>query len=320
MSSYHKYLTTFSLLDVLQPFFPLIAISSTLNICRVFTRGAASVQVFQIILPVTLTFFIPPLVANLVYKQFYVSNVMIGSFLTGFLIFPVLHKIPSVLDMSASFCYIGKFGLLSSMKSNKHSMSNITLWLAINDFVGTFISRVFLNDIRFDVSENALLKLLGNIVLVYICRNYYSSDIFLVILVLSYDAFLFVRERYAGRIDVKEMFAKKTETSTSKGHPNLGNRKIPDEINADTASNKAETESTEKVGDQAAQETVKFSDSQDENEKTTVTKKKATIKVPRTPRKAATTKGRKPPLQTNEKDDDAEQATKKKAVRTPRRK
>ncbi|ELQ76946.1 putative transporter [Trachipleistophora hominis] len=187
------------LVDVLQPIIPLIVVSATLNMCRIYSKLLTTTQPLKIILPVTLTYFIPPLIANLVYKQFYVNNIVIGSFFIGCLLFPVMSRMPYILEMSASLCYIGKFGLFSSMRDSKEPVSNVTLWLIVNEFVSIFILKVLSNEHLFSISEGTVVKTLGNIILIYLCRIFHVNDVLMILLIIMVDILLYLKQKYLGQ-------------------------------------------------------------------------------------------------------------------------
>ncbi|ELA46108.1 hypothetical protein VCUG_02416 [Vavraia culicis subsp. floridensis] len=344
-----------TLAEVLRPVIPLIVISGTLNMCKVYSRVLATTRTLKIILPVTLTYFVPPLIANLVYKQFYVSNIVIGSFFAGCLIFPVLSRAPHILNLSASLCYIGKFGLFSSMRDNKQSISDVTLWLIVNEFVSIFILKILSNDHSFSISEEIVIRVLGNVILIYMCRIFHANDIVMVLLIIFADVVLYLKQRYLGealknvrmneRQGLKNYFRKRVDVDKQgKNEPkdaNISCSKVSEDSTAEdevkSGDNKPKTKKNrgrpsknyameDKDGFQSAHSeadslsegnTVRLSDIQDVNAAGITSAKKKTSK--KTPRKSARAKPKDLTESSDEKKSSVEKQTKKSTVKTPRR-
>lgn len=345
-SEYH--LQSLKIVDLLGPIIPLLVITGTLNICRIYSRKLKTTEMKKIILPVTLTFFVPPLIANLVYKQYSVTNIILGSFFIGCLVFPVFNKMPLILNRGVLICYFGKFGLLGSMKNNNQKISNITLWLIVNEFVGIFILKLLSSDFAFAISEDVILKILGNSVIVYFSRAWNLSDGPFIVVILLFDMLLYFKQRYLVDYNLnliskdreakglKHYFTNKADLNKERKRQKEGaeSRLKPGaekETQKDLEEKSTKRMSTKK---QSEDQKVKFTDMDTEKgEKEAIQnksldqeienvpatpKRKTKQKIPRTPKKSTKAKLKKAVEESDEEEEPTEK--KKTAPGTPKRK
>lgn len=187
----------------LNPFIPFFIVSNALNNFRILSSGYKTKDLRRLIVPGTLAFFIPPLVANLIYPQFIISNLILSAFLTAILLFPFLSKFPGLLFWSSKFGQFGKFGFLCALRDNDQPISCVAMWLLISDFVGVLITKLLLNDLRFSDSENNILGVSTSILIVYMGRHFKLDDCIMIGLIFISDFVMLIKERFDHREDIQ---------------------------------------------------------------------------------------------------------------------
>merc|ERR1711962_1019085 len=97
LTTFRNTLYNASLVELIDPLVPFFIASNALNILRLLSFGLKTTKIRKLVLPATLTFFIPPLLANLVFKQFIIDNRIIMSFKVALISFPLIVKNEKVL-------------------------------------------------------------------------------------------------------------------------------------------------------------------------------------------------------------------------------
>lgn len=195
MLHHHSDIKDIEYIECLRSFIPLIITSTALNILKNLSLKCKTKDLRKLIFPAIIAFFVPPLVANLVYKQFIVTNTVLISFFSAVLLFPILIRVPFVIFWMSKFCKFGRFLFLRSLRDNKQPISHVTLWPILSDFVGIFLFKILSGDSNFEISQKTFLNTMLSGFIVFIARQLHLNDSFLFFIILMIEIGMFTYEK-----------------------------------------------------------------------------------------------------------------------------
>lgn len=182
---------------------PLILTSNALERISSLSSKLRTTNLKKLIFPALLVFFVPPLVANLVYPQFVVNNLVIISFFSAILIFPMIVHLPMALFWMSKFGKIGRFLFLRALIHNGRPISQVTLWPILSDFVGIFLFKVIIGDHDFEITEKAFINNVSSALIVYFARIFHFTDYTLLFCIIMTELMVFTFDRF-NIIDIKD--------------------------------------------------------------------------------------------------------------------
>lgn len=195
MLHHHSNIKDIEFLEYIRSIIPLIIASNALNILKNLSIKYKTEDIRKLIFPAIIAFFVPPLVANLVYKQFIVNNTVLLSFFSAVLVFPIMIRLPFVIFFMTKFGKIGKFLFLRSLRDNKQPIAHVTLWPVLSDFIGIFLFKILSGESNFEISERKFLKTMLSGVIVFIARQLHLNDPGLFLIFLIIEILMFTHEK-----------------------------------------------------------------------------------------------------------------------------
>lgn len=203
MLHHHSTIKDAKFVEYIAIILPLILASNALNTIRTLSYNLKTIDIRRLIFPSIIAFFVPPLVANLVYPQFIVNNTVLISFFIAILTFPILSRFPIVLFWVSNFGRFFRFLFLKALRDNAQPISHVTLWPILSDFVGIFVMKILSGKKDFMISEKILINTLSSAIIVYFARTLDLGDSSLIFTVLFVEISTFAFNKFTsmGKMD-----------------------------------------------------------------------------------------------------------------------
>ncbi|KRH94056.1 putative transporter [Pseudoloma neurophilia] len=201
MLHYHSDIKDMPFIEFISKLVPFIIVSNCLKIMRNISIQRETSDLRKLIFPTIIEFFLPPLVANLIYKQFILNNMVLTSVACAILSFPVFNRLPVLLFWTTKFGKIGTILFLRALRDNKQPISHITMWPVLSDFIGIFISKIFAGEKDFEVSEQTFLGIMLKTSIIYLSRTLKLNDSQLLLAVVLVEIGMFSYDRLSNTND-----------------------------------------------------------------------------------------------------------------------
>lgn len=188
-----KYRKMISLDKMSRYFSPALTSGSALNTCISLGNQGLNRSFLHFLVPSFLLFFGAPLYANLVYKHMVVDKNMLGAYFLGVTLYLLVGKVDVVRKACFIFPVVGRTLMLRGMCKSTEPLTNVVMWLIMNEFIGITLRKVFFGDSAVDLADQDISILMENILIVCAGRNFKLPSIFVVVCVVSSIAMRMLR-------------------------------------------------------------------------------------------------------------------------------
>jgi len=189
---------------------PLIIVSNAVNNCLLLEGYNVVPRFKNMILPSTVSFFVPMLLSNLVFVFARISPTLLISFLVGNIIYLSIGSIPVVKEFFSLFGIVGKVSFLLAMKKNIQPFYMVLSWTIISDIVGITLKKVLSGQNEFSITNEQLDNLILDIMILGIAKKVQLTEIeFVFVFLLLYFCMRIKNRKFKSFKKIKKN--KKTE-------------------------------------------------------------------------------------------------------------